>query len=158
MQIARLSIRWYALLVMFIIAGRALAQPVPAKTKTEPPALAALHAIDDYEASLEALLPYFATATFEMREKASPYKAQKRRAELALDRVSDRDLHRDLNTLLDDTRGLWIQSTGLVADPKDKGLSKAIAEFHSDRNLVSTEIATGKRGLLHDAITKRYHK
>jgi hypothetical protein len=146
--------------VMFFIAGRSLAQPVPAKAKTkaETPALAALHAIDEYEASLEAFLPYFNTAEFEKREKASPYKAQKRRADLSLDRVADKDLHTDLDILLADTIGLWIQSTGLVADPKDKGLSKAIAEFHSNRDLVSTEIATGKRGLLHDAITNRYQK
>ena len=70
---------------------------------------------------------------------------------LARDRVSDRDLYASLDFLLQEAGDLWLKAMNLILDPKDKRYSSAVAEFHADRNLVANEIATGKRGLLHDA-------
>ena len=135
-----------------MIAGAALAQPAPAKTtttKAEPPALAALHAIDAYAASAEAVVTHCGAADFPQRDEASPHRAKKRRAELALEKVKDKDLHHDLDILLNDIMDFWIQCMGRVTNPKDTGVTKAIAVFHSERELVATEIITGQRGLLH---------
>jgi hypothetical protein len=46
----------------------------------------------------------------------------------------------------------------LLFKPKDTTLSIAIANFHSDRALVETEIKTGQRGLLRAAVLKRLDK
>ena len=117
--------------------------------------MAALHAIDDYEASLEAVLSHAGQADFEQRAKTSNHEAKLRRARLARDRVSDPDLHTSLSFLLQEAGDLWLKGMGLVLDPNDKRYPNAIAEFHAHRNLVATEIATGKRGLLHEAVLKR---
>jgi hypothetical protein len=158
MTIPKLWIPLSAILAISIIADSAPAQTSPAKIKTEPPALAALHAIDEYEASLETWVPYTGQDDFEEREKASGHKAKQERAIEALASVSDPELHNDLNILMTDTSLILNAGMGLLLDKNDKSLPKRMAEFHSDRNLVATEIATNKHGLLRDAVLKRYQK
>jgi hypothetical protein len=158
MTIAKLWIPLSAILAISIMAGSAPAQTSLAKAKAEPPALAALHAIDDYEATLEAVLSHAGQPDFEQRVKASNHETKLRRARLARDRVSDPDLHASLDLLLEEARDLWLKSMSVVLDPKDKSYSNAVAEFHADRNLVASEIATGKHGLLRDAVVTRYQK
>jgi hypothetical protein len=158
MTIARLWTLLFAILAISIMAGRAPAQTSPAKAKADPPALAALHAIDTYEASLEAALSHARQPDFEQRVKASNHEIKLRRARLARDRVSDPDLQASMDLLLEEAHDLWLKSASLILDPKDTTYSNAIAEFHADRNLVASEITTGKRGLLHDAVLQRYQK
>jgi hypothetical protein len=158
MTIAKLWTPLSAILAISIMAGSAPAQTSHPKVGAEPPALAALHAIDNYEASLEAVLSHAGQPDFEQRVKASNHEAKLHRARLARDRVSDPDLHASLDVLLQEAGGLWLKSMNLALDPKDKRYSNAIAEFHADRNLVANEIATGQRGLLRDAILTRYQK
>ncbi|HEY2170327.1 MAG TPA: hypothetical protein VGJ30_11925 [Candidatus Angelobacter sp.] len=158
MTIAKLWTPLSAILAISIMAGSAPAQTSHPKAGAEPPALVALHAIDDYEASLEAVLSHAGEPDFEQRVKASNHKIKLHRARLARDRVSDPDLHASLDLLLEEASDLWLKSAWVVLDPKDKRYSDAVAEFHADRNLVASEIATGKRGLLHDAVLKRYQK
>jgi hypothetical protein len=144
---------------MSINAGVALAQPSPAKAKAQPQALAALHAIDDCEASLEAQSSHIGKDDFEEVVKKSPYKAKLQQAHTAVDKVSDPDFRRDLNILLTDVQyGVVNGGMGSIIDGNDKSLKKAEAEFHSDRDLVATEINTGQRGLLRDAVLKRNRK
>jgi hypothetical protein len=156
MTIARLSISLSAILAISFITSPALAQTSPAKAKAVPPAVAALHAIDDYEATLEAVLSHAGQPDFEQREKASNHEVKLHRARLARDRVSDPDLHASLDLLLQEAGDLWLKGMSVILDPKDKSYSNAVADFHADRNLVASEIATGKRGLLHDAVLQRY--
>jgi hypothetical protein len=156
MTIARLWTPLFAILAISIMAGSAPAQTSPAKVKAEPPASAALHAIDAYEASLEAALSHARQPDFEQRVKASNHEIKLRRARLARDRVSDPYLHASLDLLLEEAHDLWLKSMHVILDPKDTTYSNAVAEFHADRNLVASEIATGKRGLLHDAVLQRY--
>ena len=158
MTIAKLWTPLTAILAVSIMAANAPAQTSHPKAGAEPPALAALHAIDGYEASLEAVLSHAGQPDFEQRVKASNHETKLRRARLARDRVSDPDLHASLDLLLEEAGDLWLKGMGLVLDPNDKRYSNAVAEFHADRNLVASEIATGQRGLLHDAVLKRYQK
>jgi hypothetical protein len=158
MPILTLWIRALALLALSLIAGIALAQQPPAKAETETPALAALHAIDAYEASLETWVPYADQADFEEREKASGHQAKLERARRALEKISDLALRNDLNILLTDTQFIILAGTKLALDPSDKSFPTAVAQFHADRNLVATQITSGKRGLLRDAILERSHK
>jgi hypothetical protein len=158
MTIVRLWIRAFALLALSLIAGSALAQRSPAKAETETPALAALHAIDAYEASLETWVPYADKADYEEREKASGHQAKRERAGRALEKVSDPALRSDFNSLLTDTQFIILAGAKLALDPSDKSFPTAVAQFHADRDLVATEITSGKRGLLRDAMLERSHK
>jgi hypothetical protein len=145
-----------ALILVLLIPGIALAQPRSAQEKAR--ALAALHAADDYEASVEAVLAHIDDDDFVDREKASPHKTKLHQARLARDRVSDKDWNADIDVLLDSAVGLW---TDAIPKPIRKGddiLPAALARWHSDRDLVATEINTGQRGLLLEAIRKRVHK
>jgi hypothetical protein len=156
MPILRLWIRALALLALSLIAGSALAQQSPAKAET--PALAALHAIDAYEASLETWVPYGDKDDFEQREKSSGHQAKRERARRALEKVSDLVLRSDLDSLLTDTQIIIVAGAKLALDPRDKTFATAVAQFHADRDLVATQITSGKRGLLRDAILERSHK
>ena len=158
MTLTKLLMYLCPIVAVSIIAAGAPAQTSPAKIKTEPPALAALHAIDEYEASLETWVPYTGQDDFEEREKASGHKAKQQRALEALARVSDPELHNDLNILMTDTNLILNAGMGLLLDKSDTSLPKRMAEFHSDRNLVATEITKGEHGLLRDAVLKRYKK
>jgi hypothetical protein len=158
MAIAQPWIHLSAILAISLTSAIAPAQTSAAKAKAEPPALAALHTIDGYEASLEAVLSHAGQPDFEQRVKASNHEAKLHRARLARDRVSDPDLHASLDLLLQEAGDLWLKGMSLVLDPKDKSYSNAVAEFHADRNLVASEIATGKRGVLRDAVLTRYQK
>ena len=158
MTIVRLWIRAFALLALSLIAGSALAQQPTAKAQTETPALAALRAIDAYEASLETWVPYADKADYEEREKASGHQAKRERAQRALEKVSDPALRSDLNSLMTDTQFIILAGAKLALNQSDKSFSTAVAQFHADRNLVATEITSGKRGLLSAAILERSHK
>ena len=158
MLIVKLWIRALALLALSLIAGIALAQQSPAKAETETPALAALHAIDAYEASLETWVPYADKADYEEREKASGHQAKRERARRALEKVSDLALRSDFNNLLTDTQFIILAGTKLALNPSDKSFPTAVDQFHADRDLVATEITSGKRGLLSNAILERSHK
>lgn len=158
MTIVRLWIRAFALLALSLIAGSALAQQPPAKAATETPALAALHAIDAYEASLETWVPYGDKDDFAEREKASGHQAKRERARQALEKVPDLSLRNDLNILLTDTQIIIVAGAKLALDNNDKSFSVAVAQFHAERDLVATEITSGKRGLLSAAVLERSHK
>lgn len=158
MTIVRLWIRAFALLALSLIAGSALAQQSPAKARTETPALAALHAIDTYEASLETWVPYGDKDDFEQREKASGHQAKRERARQALEKVPDLSLRNDLNVLLTDTQIIIVSGAKLALDQSDKSYPTAVAQFHAERDLVATEITSGKHGLLSAAILERSHK
>jgi hypothetical protein len=146
------------MLTMSINAGVALAQASPAKAKAQPQALAALHAIDACEANLEADLSHADKDDFQEVMENSAYKTKLLQAHNAVEKVSDPDLHRDLGILLDDVAyGVSNAGVGaIIGDPNS--LKKAVAQFHSYRDLVAAEINTGERGLLHDAILKRNQK
>jgi hypothetical protein len=159
MTIAKLWTPLSAILAILIIAGSAPAQTSSAKTKTQPQAMAALHAIDACEANLEADLSHIGKDDFREVSQHSTYKAKLQQAHNAVDKVSDPDLHRDLRILLTDVEyGVSNGGMGSIIDRNDNSLKKAEAQFHSDRDLVATEIATGKPGLLRDAVLKRNQK
>ncbi len=158
MTIAKLWIPLSTILAIAIITGSAPAQTAPAKAKSQPQATAALHAIDACEANLESDLSHAGKDDFQEVIKNSTYKTKLQQANDAVEKVSDPDLHRDLGILLNDVAyGVSNAGVGaIIGDPNS--LKKAVAEFHSDRDLVATEISTGKRGLLRDAVLTRNHK
>jgi len=147
------------ILAISIIAAYAAAQTPPAKPLAQTQATAALHAIEACEANLEADLSHIGKDDFQEVAQHSAYKTKLQQAHNAVDKVSDPDLHRDLNLLLMDVEyGVSNAGMGAIIDRNDSGLKKAEAQFHSDRDLVATEIATGKSGLLRDAVLKRNQK
>lgn len=156
MQTAQLSIR--SLIVLALAAtGIALAQTAPKKAPNQ--ALAALHAIDKCEASLEEQLSHAGKDDYQEAVNRSPYKAQLQQAHNAIDKVTDADLQTDLNLLLNDVEyGTSNAAIDIIVDKSTKSLEKAKAAFSSDRDLVATEINTGKQGLLRDAILKRRNR
>ncbi len=158
MTISRLWLPLSAILAISIIAGNAAAQTSPAKANSQPQATAALHAIDACEANLEADLSHAGKDDFQEVIKNSTYKTKLLQARNAVEKVSDPDLHRDLGILLDDVAyGTYNAGVdAIIGNPNS--LKKAIAEFHSDRDLVAAEINAGKRGLLRDAVLKRNQK
>jgi hypothetical protein len=158
MQTVQFSIRPFVILAL-TVTGIALAQTPSPKAQAASPALAALHAIDGCEAGLEAELSHIGKDDFQEVVKNSAYKAKLQQAHDAVDKVTDQDLQRDLNLLLMDVEyGVTNAGTGLIIDKNDKGLAKAEAIFHSDRELMAAEITTGKRGLVRDAVLKRNTK
>jgi hypothetical protein len=158
MQTAQFSIRPFVLLTL-AVTGIALAQTPSPKAPAASPALTALRAIDDCKANLEADFSHIGKDDFQEVAKNSTYKAKLQKAHDAVDKVTDEDLHRDLNTLLMDVEyGISNAGVGLILDKNDKSLEKEKATFRSDRELVVTEINTGERGLLRDAILKRSKK
>jgi hypothetical protein len=160
MTISRLWIPLSAILAIPMIAGSTPAQTAPAnKAKAQPQATAALHAIDACEANLEADLSHAGKDDFQEVIKNSTYKTKLLQAHNAVDKVSDPDLHRDLSILLTDVEyGVSNAGIGAIIDRKDTGLKKAEDQYHSDRDLVATEITTEKPGLLRDAVLKRNQK
>src|SRR5438270_5299137 len=113
MPIVKLWMRALALLALSLIAGISLAQQSPAKAAQKTPALAALHAIDAYEASLETWVPYGDKDDFAEREKASGHQAKLERARQALEKVPDLVLRSDLNSLLTDTQFIMLAGARL---------------------------------------------
>jgi hypothetical protein len=155
MQTTLFSLRPFVLLAL-AVTGVALAQTPSPKKQAANPALAALHAIDDCEANLEADFSHIGKDDFEEVAKNTTYKTKLQRAHDAVDKVTDADLQRDLNLLLSEVEyGLTNASMALIIDKNDQSLARVEATFHSDRELVATEIATGKRGLVRDAVLKR---
>jgi hypothetical protein len=158
MQTAQFSIRSFVILAL-TVTGIAVAQTPSPKTQAASPALAALHAIDDCEANLEADLSHIGKDDFQEVAKNSTYKAKLQRAHDAVDKVADEDLQKDLNLLLMDVEyGISNAGMGLIIDKNDKSLAKAVALFSSDHDLMASEIKTGKHGLVRDAILKRNTK
>lgn len=141
-----------------MIAGSTPGQTSTAKTNTNAQATAALHAIDACEANLEADLSHAGKDDFQEVIKNSTYKTKVQQANDAVEKVADPDLHRGLGILLNDVvYGVSNAGVGaIIGDPNS--LKKAVAEFHSHRDLVAAEINTGKRGLLRDAVLKRNQK
>jgi hypothetical protein len=157
MQTAQFALRPFVLLAI-AITGTAMAQPAPTKAKAEVPAMAALHAIDEYESTLEALLSHIREPNFEALKKRSDHEAKLHRAVVARDKVTDPSLHTNLDILLEEATDYWMESSSLLFNPKDTALSTAITNFHSDRALIETEITTGQRGLFRAAFLKRLDK
>ena len=153
MQMAQFSIRP---LVVLALAFTGVAWTQPAPTKTPNQALVALHAIDKCEASLEEQLSHAGKDDYQEAVNRSPYKTQLQQAQDAINKVTDADLQRDLNILLTDVQyGISNAAIDIIVDKSTKSLEKEKATFRSDRDLIATEINTGKRGLLRDAVLKR---
>ncbi len=150
MQATRFLLRTLAILTVVRNTGIAVAQPAAKTTPAQASAVVALQAIDAYEAEVEAVLSHnLEDADFEERERTSPHKAKLRQAMSALNKVSDKDLHTDLDILLEDANSLWIRASRSNLDPDSKRRSaEALAEFHSERDIVATEVSTGQRRLL----------
>jgi len=159
MTTSKLWILLSTILAISISACNAAAQTSPAKSNANAQATAALRAIDACEANLEADLSHAGKDDFQEVIKNSSYKTKLLQAHNAVDKVSDPDLHRDLNILLMDVEyGVSNAGIGAIIDRKDTGLKKAEDQYRSDRDLVATEITTGKPGLLRDAVLKRSQK
>jgi hypothetical protein len=141
--------RFLAALLLPAIPYFAAAQPSGKTTRPrQSSAVAALRAIHDYEASVEAVVSHSLDKDFLEIERASPHKAKLSQAKTVLDKVTDQDLRKDLGILLEEAVNLWVSGIPTAVDPGNKGFARAAARYQSHESVVITEVDTGQLGLL----------